>query len=215
MKTNLVKPWVRKGCVLRLCCFLVSRNLDSFTLPHAKRVCFSGASTQSLRFESNVGRLLEPTGPFDLFCISYVEDDAAQKGAKAKLKALEKEAASNRKEEIEIKKEIKLAKKCLEDKEKIVKKHKKEVEAAKELLAKAAVRDQDVEREAQKVIPSEVREQFQRMVVAYGPEAMADCTDGVCSNCFVQMTPQSKVLLNNGNSLFCGSCGRLNYLANE
>ena len=70
-------------------------------------------------------------------------------------------------------------------------------------------------KEAQKVIPSEVREQFQRMVVAYGPEAMADCTDGVCSNCFVQMTPQSKVLLNNGNSLFCGSCGRLNYLANE
>lgn len=70
-------------------------------------------------------------------------------------------------------------------------------------------------KEAEKVIPKEIREQFQRMVEAYGPDAMADCTDGVCSNCFVQMTPQSKVLLNNGKTLFCGSCGRLNYLAKE
>lgn len=70
-------------------------------------------------------------------------------------------------------------------------------------------------KEAEKVIPSEIREQFQRMVEAYGPDAMAECTDGVCSNCFVQMTPQSKVLLNNGKTLFCGSCGRLNYLAQD
>lgn len=68
-------------------------------------------------------------------------------------------------------------------------------------------------KEATKVVPTEIRDQFFRMVEAYGPDAMADCSAGVCSHCFVQMTPQARVMLNNGKSLFCGSCGRLNYLA--
>ena len=70
-------------------------------------------------------------------------------------------------------------------------------------------------KEAQKIVPSTIREQFQRLVEAYGPDAMAECSNGVCTNCFVQMTPQSKVLLNSGKVLFCGSCGRLLYQADS
>lgn len=68
-------------------------------------------------------------------------------------------------------------------------------------------------KDAQKIVPSEMREQFERLVEAYGPEAMASCNEGVCSHCFVQMTPQSKVLLNSGKVIFCGNCGRLNYVS--
>ena len=65
--------------------------------------------------------------------------------------------------------------------------------------------------EAEVIIPSDIRSQYQRLIEAYGPEGMADCSGGVCSNCFVQVTQQSRVLLNSGKLLFCGSCGRLLY----
>lgn len=67
-------------------------------------------------------------------------------------------------------------------------------------------------KESETIIPTDIREQYQRLVEAYGPGAMAESSDGVCTNCFVQLTPQKKVLLNSGNLLYCGSCGRLLYL---
>lgn len=85
-----------------------------------------------------------------------------------------------------------------------------------------AVELQDKEKElreqvkdAQQIVPKEMREQFGRLVNAYGPEAMAECVNSSCSHCFVKMTPQSRVMLNSGKVLFCGSCGRLNYLIND
>ena len=68
-------------------------------------------------------------------------------------------------------------------------------------------------KEAETVVPSEIREQYQRLVDAYGPKALASTSGGACNNCFVQLTPQSKVHLNSGKVLFCGSCGRLLYQA--
>ena len=78
-------------------------------------------------------------------------------------------------------------------------------------LQETAAKLQGQIKEAETIVPSEMREQYQRLVEAYGPDAMAACTGGVCNNCFVQMTPQSKVQLNSGKVLFCGSCGRLLY----
>ncbi|MEW4487929.1 hypothetical protein AB1L42_07580 [Thalassoglobus sp. JC818] len=80
----------------------------------------------------------------------------------------------------------------------------------------AKLREQEVSlgeqiKETEKIVPSEIREQYDRLVEAYGPEAMAQANGGVCNNCFTQLTPQSKVLLNSGKILFCGSCGRLLY----
>ncbi len=66
-------------------------------------------------------------------------------------------------------------------------------------------------KDAETIIPTEIREQYQRLVEAYGPGAMSESSDGVCMICFVQMTPQTKVLLNSGNLVYCGACGRLLY----
>jgi len=66
-------------------------------------------------------------------------------------------------------------------------------------------------KEAETIVPTEIRDQYRRLVEAHGPGAMAESSNGVCMNCFVQLTPQKKVLLNSGNLLYCGSCGRLLY----
>ncbi len=98
----------------------------------------------------------------------------------------------------------------------------KEATADAELFTKAFeekaddLRAKEVElsgkfKEAASVIPREIREQFHRLVEAYGPDAMAESENGVCNNCFVSLTPQAKVMLNSGKTLFCGSCGRFLY----
>ena len=66
-------------------------------------------------------------------------------------------------------------------------------------------------KEAESVIPTEMVEQYHRLVEKYGPNAMAESSNGVCMNCFVQLTPQSKVLVNSGKLIHCGACGRLLY----
>jgi predicted nucleic acid-binding Zn-ribbon protein len=38
---------------------------------------------------------------------------------------------------------------------------------------------------------------------------------GVCSSCFVALTPQGRVLVSTGEVVFCPSCGRLLYAGQE
>jgi predicted nucleic acid-binding Zn-ribbon protein len=56
---------------------------------------------------------------------------------------------------------------------------------------------------------------YRRLVELHGADAMATVENGNCSNCYVQVTPQVRVLLNNGKVLFCGSCSRLLYLVKQ
>lgn len=67
--------------------------------------------------------------------------------------------------------------------------------------------------EAEKIIPSEIQGQYRRLVDAYGPEALAAVRHGVCQQCNVTLTSQTKVLLASGKLIFCSSCGRLMYPA--
>lgn len=65
--------------------------------------------------------------------------------------------------------------------------------------------------EAEKHLPGEIMEKYRRLVEAHGADALSPADGGVCNNCFVALTAQSKVLLNSGKTLFCFSCGRLLY----
>lgn len=66
---------------------------------------------------------------------------------------------------------------------------------------------------AESVVPIEIREQYRRLVEAYGPEALVECSSGMCENCFVQLTPQQRVHVNSSKVAFCNTCGRLLYQA--
>lgn len=65
--------------------------------------------------------------------------------------------------------------------------------------------------DAEKVIPATIADTYRRLVAAHGADALAEATNGVCSYCFVTLTPQTRVELNSGAIQFC-SCGRLLFL---
>ena len=60
-------------------------------------------------------------------------------------------------------------------------------------------------------LTGDVRQKYTRLVDAYGADAMAPVDGKICTSCYTSVTPQSKVLLNSGEIVFC-SCGRLLYL---
>jgi len=66
---------------------------------------------------------------------------------------------------------------------------------------------------AEKIIPTEIKVQYRRLIDTYGAEGMASSRNGVCNQCFVNLTSQNKVQLNSGMLLFCSVCGRLLYPA--
>ncbi|WP_437187772.1 zinc ribbon domain-containing protein [Planctomicrobium sp. SH668] len=66
--------------------------------------------------------------------------------------------------------------------------------------------------EAETVIPTELREQYRRLVEAYGADAFASVQNNVCGQCRVSITAQFRVHLNGGKLMTCGICGRLLYL---
>jgi predicted nucleic acid-binding Zn-ribbon protein len=66
---------------------------------------------------------------------------------------------------------------------------------------------------AESVLTGEPLAKYRRLVDAYGAEALASVESGVCTGCYVSLTPQQRVFLNSGQILFCSSCGRLMYLS--
>ncbi|WP_437191257.1 zinc ribbon domain-containing protein [Planctomicrobium sp. SH527] len=66
-------------------------------------------------------------------------------------------------------------------------------------------------KEVETIIPNELKVQYDRLVEAYGAEAMASSENGMCNQCFVSLTPQHRVLVNSGKLMICSVCGRLLY----
>ena len=66
--------------------------------------------------------------------------------------------------------------------------------------------------QAESGLTGDLAVRYKRLLEAHGADAMAAVENNVCSLCYVQVTPQSKVLLRSGQVIFCGSCGRLLYL---
>lgn len=65
---------------------------------------------------------------------------------------------------------------------------------------------------AEKFLPREPAEKYERLVASKGSRALAAVNNHACNNCFVQITPQQRILIKNDHILFCTNCGSLLYL---
>ncbi len=69
---------------------------------------------------------------------------------------------------------------------------------------------------AEAVINPDIREQYQRVIRQRGAEAMAVVESGACMGCNMSITSQMlNDLINCDNLVFCRSCGRILYMAEE
>lgn len=66
-------------------------------------------------------------------------------------------------------------------------------------------------REAEQVLSGETAAQYRRLIEACGADALAAVDGRICTNCYTAITPQKRVALNSGQTVFC-QCGRLLYL---
>ena len=85
----------------------------------------------------------------------------------------------------------------------------------KERLARLAAELQDTLRQlkvAESDVPEDIRPQYQRLVNAYGGEALAAVDGQTCSHCHMQITTQQLHEVVTGRFVFCTSCGRGLYL---
>jgi predicted nucleic acid-binding Zn-ribbon protein len=70
--------------------------------------------------------------------------------------------------------------------------------------------------QAEEIIPVDQREQYRRNVKGRADDAMAPVEDGACHGCYVAVTHQMMNELINGQQLvFCNTCGRILYLAEQ
>lgn len=65
--------------------------------------------------------------------------------------------------------------------------------------------------EAETCIPTELKDQYNRLVSAFGSDSLAMVEGNACSCCFTTISPNEMVELNVGKIRFCRSCGRLLY----
>jgi predicted nucleic acid-binding Zn-ribbon protein len=71
-------------------------------------------------------------------------------------------------------------------------------------------------RDAERILTGETADRYRRLIEAHGADGMASVDrHGVCSSCFVALTPQGRVLVGTGEVVFCPSCGRLLYSIQE
>jgi uncharacterized protein len=70
--------------------------------------------------------------------------------------------------------------------------------------------------EAESVIDEDERERYRRTVKQRGADALAAAEGGACSGCYTTVTPQvMNELINAEKLVFCMTCGRILYLAEE
>ncbi len=88
-----------------------------------------------------------------------------------------------------------------------------EVVASQPGLKEEASRLKSAIAEAENPLPSAITELYRRLVHAHGADALASVDAGVCTACYMEVSPQSRVELNSGKIITCKSCARLHYLA--
>lgn len=70
--------------------------------------------------------------------------------------------------------------------------------------------------EAESFISEDQVEQYRRNVKQRGADALAAVDNGACTGCYVSVTAQMmNELINGGHLVFCKTCGRILYLAEE
>ncbi len=64
---------------------------------------------------------------------------------------------------------------------------------------------------AEKGLPDDFREVYNRMVRSRGADAMAEVENDVCTGCSTRLTPNMSAEIHMGRAVTCKSCGRLIY----
>ncbi len=64
---------------------------------------------------------------------------------------------------------------------------------------------------AETILPAEVMLVYRRLVAAFGADALAAVDKGVCTACYVSLSPQHSVEVRTGKITFC-HCGKLIYM---
>ena len=90
-----------------------------------------------------------------------------------------------------------------------------EVATAKPGLDEEAAKLTSALESAETVLPATIMEQYRRLVLAHGSEALAAVENKACSACHSLLSPQYCVDVNTGKLTFCRGCGRLLYLAED
>lgn len=69
--------------------------------------------------------------------------------------------------------------------------------------------------EAEKALPGDIKQDYDRVVRARGEEALAQVDDESCGHCYTILPPQTINLLMMDNAVLCKSCGSLLYLPED
>lgn len=78
------------------------------------------------------------------------------------------------------------------------------------LLARQTQLEADL-KQAEKIIPARLMDQYRRIVQAHGAETLSAIENKTCTVCFTQLAPQVLVQVNTGSFVLCKACGRLLY----
>ena len=89
------------------------------------------------------------------------------------------------------------------------------VESERESLEQDLARIVSQLKEAEKSLPAAVRQEYDRAVRAHGEEALAALEGECCGGCYQRITTQMIHELTMQQAVFCKSCGRLLYLAED
>jgi len=60
-------------------------------------------------------------------------------------------------------------------------------------------------------LPPDIKAQYDRMIAAKGPDAVAGVQGRTCTACYTEITPQMSSQLTQGNVVICKNCGRMLY----
>jgi predicted nucleic acid-binding Zn-ribbon protein len=91
----------------------------------------------------------------------------------------------------------------------------REVDASRQGLETEAAELEAALAEKEGKLPSEIIDQYRRLVSAHGAGALASVENDACTACYAILSPQERVALNMGKIQFCRSCGRIIYLEGE
>ena len=70
-------------------------------------------------------------------------------------------------------------------------------------------------KELESKLPQDVRGEYERVARAHGEDALAPLDGDVCGGCYQRVTPQMENELKLGRMVFCKSCGRMLYVAED
>lgn len=87
----------------------------------------------------------------------------------------------------------------------------KQIEAQAVVLKQKEVELAGVVEDSEKTIPESIKVHYRRLIDTYGADGMASIDQGMCTQCYVSLTPQIAVVIASGVPTFCSSCDRLLY----